>query len=664
MNNDKIIVETLINIDSNDRNINPKNICISTNNITLPNNPLKIINSNLLLINYPNHNLQINDNITIENVKGYNKIITNNFYLINNFRYLLINIDNNMININYKDYINTLYININTFGDYHKTLLVNNIPFNSIIGIKQSLIYNDIPETYRNNMKNILLNILNIDSNIFLDYINENCIFIELPKEYINHTDDYYIINQTFYIEYLHINGIKLGYINSNYPINSINYQSNHEIYNVIDKNTIIIKLNTNGYINNTYIGGDNIKINKIVNIIEGYPNSNNYNIILNKTFNNIIDIRLVSTEFPYLDLLVKKNINDKFYWKHIEDGDYIYSITIDEGFYTGEQLLNKMNILMNNVERIISTNINPIYNIFNIIMEQNTHTISFYTYQNKKLPNSLSIRTITINKELYYILNIMNINNIINENDIITINNSTDVTFKINNNNNIQIFSVDNIYINKSHKVYSINNNTYDVILGNINEITITLVNYESAGGENIVIKMNSKSSFLFNKSDTIGNELGFNNVGNIYSITDYKFCITNSDSYIYDININSIGNEIDYKHGYFCFVGKYNYFYMYLNDIELIYTNNKNTPPAFAKILLNGNSGDILFNTFVKQSIYHNNINFPISNLYSLNIKFIYPDGNFVNFRNLNHSFTLKITEEKIKNNVINSKYINYNK
>jgi hypothetical protein len=101
-----------------------------------------------------------------------------------------------------------------------------------------------------------------------------------------------------------------------------------------------------------------------------------------------------------------------------------------------------------------------------------------------------------------------------------------------------------------------------------------------------------------------------------------------------------------------------------MYLNDIELIYTNNKNTPPAFAKILLNGNSGDILFNTFVKQPIYHNNINFPISNLYSLNIKFIYPDGNFVNFRNLNHSFTLKIIEEKIKNNVINSKYINYNK
>ena len=42
-----------------------------------------------------------------------------------------------------------------------------------------------------------------------------------------------------------------------------------------------------------------------------------------------------------------------------------------------------------------------------------------------------------------------------------------------------------------------------------------------------------------LFNKKDTIGNELGFKNVGNRYSITDFKYCISNSDSYIYDTNL-----------------------------------------------------------------------------------------------------------------------------
>jgi len=39
---------------------------------------------------------------------------------------------------------------------------------------------------------------------------------------------------------------------------------------------------------------------------------------------------------------------------------------------------------------------------------------------------------------------------------------------------------------------------------------------------------------------------------------------------------------------------------------------------------------------------------------------VSFVYPDGTPINFRNLNHSFTLKITEEKIQNN---DTYINSN-
>ena len=83
MEQNKMVVETLLNIDSSNRNINPKNIC-TTNNITLPLNPINI-NFNLLTINYPNHNLVVNDNIVIENVVGYSKVISNEFYLIHNF---------------------------------------------------------------------------------------------------------------------------------------------------------------------------------------------------------------------------------------------------------------------------------------------------------------------------------------------------------------------------------------------------------------------------------------------------------------------------------------------------------------------------------------------------------------------------------------------------
>ena len=104
---------------------------------------------------------------------------------------------------------------------------------------------------------------------------------------------------------------------------------------------------------------------------------------------------------------------------------------------------------------------------------------------------------------------------------------------------------------------------------------------------------------------------------------------------------------------------VGKYNYFLMYLNNIEYIYSNNNINKSAFAKILLNGNPGDILFNSFVEQPNNLYDKNFPIPSLSRFIISFLYPDGNNVLFRNINHSFTLKITEEKIlnTNNYLNS-------
>ena len=100
-----------------------------------------------------------------------------------------------------------------------------------------------------------------------------------------------------------------------------------------------------------------------------------------------------------------------------------------------------------------------------------------------------------------------------------------------------------------------------------------------------------------------------------------------------------------------------------MYLNNIEFIYTNNNNLPSAFAKILLSGNSGDILFNTFVEQPVNLYDKIFPISSIDTFTISFLYPDGTPVNFKNINHSFTLKIVEEKIQNENthLNSKKIN---
>jgi hypothetical protein len=97
-----------------------------------------------------------------------------------------------------------------------------------------------------------------------------------------------------------------------------------------------------------------------------------------------------------------------------------------------------------------------------------------------------------------------------------------------------------------------------------------------------------------------------------------------------------------------------------MYLNDYESI-LNSFNQPASFAKILMSGTPGDILFNTFIN---YPLEFDFPIPSLNELTIKFTYPDGNLVDFRNINHSFTLRIVEKIIKpiNTGINSKDTSY--
>jgi hypothetical protein len=117
----------------------------------------------------------------------------------------------------------------------------------------------------------------------------------------------------------------------------------------------------------------------------------------------------------------------------------------------------------------------------------------------------------------------------------------------------------------------------------------------------------------------------------------------------------MNAAGNMNTYSSGFINLSGRFNYIVMYLNNIEYVYFNN-NMNAAFAKISLNGNPGDILFDTFVPtpDNIYCKV--FPISTLTDITVNFMYPDGTPVNFRNINHSFTLRITEEHRENETIN--------
>ena len=658
----KITKSTYLNIDSAYRNMYPKNICNADGRI-LPTNPLTMTTgSSIITVNFPNHNLSQGDNIVMQNVVGYSKILSNYFFLINNFAYCMILYYDNKITSNYKNYVNSLYVDIELVGGQTESNIINNIPFNNIMGFKQSYIVSDIPSKDYNGakdyIKKILSNVLSLtfnnDTELY-NYILANCLFISLPTNYINTSSDYYNVNQVFKVAYQHIGGIMLGYLQANFPISNIYYQSNFQIYNVVDTNNFQISLNYKSYGNLTG-GGKNVQVMKIINTMTGYPDANNYVISLKKSFNNVTKIELVSMEIPYIDIVIQTNVNDKLFWKHIEDGDTMYYVRIDEGFYSNTTLLTKLQTAINMVPRITSSlnnSIATVYNNFDITLETNIQKITFKPYNMTPLPNSLSITLQILNSVPYYILTIVHPTNFINVGDNITITNAMATTYESNG----EYFAIDSEYINKTFSVYSINIGTqsYSVVLGTQDSITETLSSTILNGGTNVIVRSDTKVSFFFNRNDTMGNVLGFKNVGDVYSIIDFSPKITNKDAYINSFNLNSVGNIINYSSGFINLSGQYNYIVMYLNDIEYIYFNN-NLTAAFAKVLLNGNPGDILFNTYVGNSENLYSKNFPIASLTDITVQFTYPDGSMVNFRNINHSFTLKITEEHNENDTIN--------
>ncbi len=636
----------LINIDSSFRNKIPKNIYKSTNsNLTL--NPINTsAGSNILQIYYPNHTLNIGDNIIIQNVEGIYKTLSNSLFFFINYQYLFINFNNHNIPLNYLNYVDNYKVLIELISNNISLTAYGNMPLNAILNISEiylpSIINNSFPfpsEVFS------LFNVTNasqLDNNYFL---------IKLPYFFTIQSGLYYSPVDVFKITLLSIGGIPINYINADYPINFQRHQGMHQIINtdlnnIYIESSIIASATVSG-------GGNKIQIMLITNTLPGYPDANNYTILLNQSFNNIVRIELLSTEIPYIDFLIKSsgsNQNNKLYWKHFDDGNYLYELSIPEGNYDSTSLIYKITEIINLVPRLNSTVEQPIYNIFNINLNSYTQEITFSPYKYNNLPNSLSVSIVEINNIKYVNLTVYHPGNLVEKSDTIIISGALKIGTII-----------DATYINTTQTIYDINiiDQTYSVLLGPLNQITNqTTIDLTGNGGPGVVIKTRAKVSFIFTYNNTLGNVLGFKNVGEINAITPYSTIISNLNSYILYTNLNQVGNK-NTSHQLLNFAGNNMYILMYLNNYENI-INNSNQPTAFAKILLSGNPGDVLFNTFIN---YPLEFDFPISTLNELIISFTYPNGSLVDFRNIDHSFTLKITEQinTPYNTGLNSKNIN---
>ena len=637
--------KTYINIDSSNRNIDPQ--IIIDRYYRLNNNPLMFINGanyfKIALLN-ANQFIEIGDKLSLQGFKFYEISYKSiNFFFTNNSNEVIIDI----------------LPNFNTLIPYYNvTIEIKNVTNNNLN------YYKNIPLTVINQLQQV-----NLYSNN-----NQNKLLFKIPITfYTDNVSDCTLISDCT-ITYYFIGNYPINNINSGYPITYYNLVGYH-IVNDVDDTSITIKLTNNISLNNLinldgiwdqnifYTGGANIQIGLITNIIQGYPTPSNYLMQLAKRIDNIVCIKMKSSEIPNTEKnfntsIIINNANNKLYWQNAFDNNQIYVITLSPGNYSTSDLKNKLEELISLVPRniikgeSIANTIIP-FNIIKINFDFNAGIVKFKSYNKFALPNCLySINqdnSYSTSNNIYYI-KINHIGHNLQVGDIIYISGSL-------NYKNIYAHDINNPNGQIVTKI--INNDFYEITLQNINTIANYDINsidnndnndnnHSDNGGFSIIILTSNSFKLLFNQPDTMGNELGFRNAGLSTSITPFSnqtnnYTIDNTQSYIYDsksiqIVNNSINNVELYNN--INFLGSR---YLLILATNLNVNSTLNGINYFYKILLNGSPGSVIYNSFVDTPIYFNP---PLKYLSELNFQFIFPNGNQFNFYNIDHSFTIEIT------------------
>ena len=620
---------TRINIDSRLRNIQPINILESKlNNLT--NCLFFTQNSNIITIYQPNHTYSNEDKVIIEYATGTNVKIKKGIVFEKNSIYAKIN-----------------HPNHGMFNNYNYNIIVSNVVGNTNSG------------TY---LLNIPINMINKKHQVYFtrsntDNFNPNYYYIQLDIP----ADAEYTYEYSCNIEYLHIRGIPLNEINANYPITSDRLSGYHTVETVINNNFYQIQVNTfadsstsvynSSFYNSTPIGdGNNILIVKTTNTIEGYPDNNNYIINLQKNFYHVIQVRLLNTIFPITEKIINATPvtkqNNLFYWQNLADGNTIYSVAIPTGNYGLSDLQAELTkqiekTIRPNIETVLVNNIYT-YNtnqvIINIDAVKNSFTIQFF--QEVILKNAIfKSKSVYDDGFTRIIINFIN-HNLVTGNSIILSN----------------VLSTENIpdtYLNGTFTIESIIDiNNFTIKLDRYNDTTLNLTN--TNGGTAIHLLHPIKSRLLFNYPNTIGNILGFTNVGSPDSVTPYNYVINNYDLYDIDVQVNSLGITTQPRIDTRILNVNPNNYILILTDLpfnDQINLFNTSTY-AFAKIMLAGNIENYVYDQFIQLG---STFQEPISTLSSINFSFYGPDNQLYDFNNIDHSFTIEIIEQLDKLNNI---------
>jgi hypothetical protein len=441
--------------------------------------------------------------------------------------------------------------------------------------------------------------------------------------------------------------------LNANFPISSSQLHGYFTIANV-DTNNYYINIDHRSGNYNAF-GGNDVYVTNVLQIQAGYTHANTYSITLNDTYTNIIYATIVSSAFPNSQQIVRNSPankkNNSFYWENIEDGNYVYSVTLNPGNYTPQSLATQLEKLIANVARVNFDTANTAYagiNNMNININTDTNIVTVTSYKTALLQKPL----INVQPSIPSSPTSTDPSNIVIQ--IFQPSHNLTVGTTISIQGAIDYLGIPASSLNTNFIVHSvIDSNNYTI---NITNLNLLQTRTDTKGGNAILITVPNIFRLRMDYSDNIGQILGFRNVGNTDSISVYSSSVTNNQAYVNELTVDAFGNTISLSNLSLNFVGD-TYIDIVCPQLGIQSVFNDANKKIFGRILLEGSPGEISYNTFVDlPQTYYNTI----ADLYQLEFMFLAPDGTLFDFNGQDHSFIIKIVSiaDNPKGTSINTK------
>jgi len=660
-----------------------------SNYYTLSENPILTTElSEKIFIRQPNHPFVIEDKITIDGISPAtyklrydptNSLIPIEFVV--GQRYMIIHFAHGIPETHASDAeISNLFMALSDFTNEGTT--GNSLYFGNIV---LTFINKNHSFFLENKVATDILPVLPFDA---------NKMYIELPYTYVDSPGTPSTLPRYITLALYYANGVPMNIINAQYPTD-IYHTIYYQIIREVSTDGYYINLSANALASG-YIGGKTVRIGQISDFTGGYAEPNFYIIPLEEIYKNVVSVRLLSTEFPNSEYVIKSypesSRNNRIYWQNYEDGSHIYSLEVTPGKYNSTTLITIIESKFYDTARYYYPSVTSSYtdhNYVQVSLDTDTDTTTFKAYKEavmvRPFVNAYYIRTdynlipeqwdhkfVAVGSDptsdpnnypeqmypvfilIKYLSHGLKLNTMYYTHEYhqdYVPNGSVGDSIIITG--TTSFLGIPGSKIDGTYEVYKINQEFEDPgFLGptaSDNYFMIKLLPLDMGQYKTREMAQNggifymytpNKFRLLFNFSDTIGSLLGFPNVGETYAVTKYDSVITNKDPYepdirpAMDLDITTPGNAM--------ILCGYNYILMTCEELPVIDTIGK-IKKAFSKIIFTGIPGKMCFNSFISTpKIFYE----PISQLSQLTISFYSPQGELYDFNGLDHSFTLEIT------------------